>query len=99
MTNEEAIKVIKTSPLLSRCNGKSAFAEAVNTVIKSMETPKESPWVPCSKRLPEEGGYYLTTTIYQEVYCDYWNGDNFGRTEMVIAWKPLPEPWKGEQNG
>lgn len=55
-------------------------------------------WIPCSERLPEEGGYYLTTTMYQEVYCDYWNGDNFDRTEMVIAWMPLPEPWKGEQN-
>ena len=66
--------------------------------IKALPSAQpEQQWIPCSERLPEEGGYYLTTTMYQEVYCDYWNGDNYDRTEMVIAWMPLPEPWKGEQ--
>lgn len=50
-------------------------------------------WIPCSERLPEKDGYYLTTTMYRQVYRDYWNGDNFDRTEMVIAWMPLPEPY------
>lgn len=59
----------------------------------------EEDWIPVSKRLPEtdnssEGnGYYLTTTMNHEVYCDYWNGECFDRTETVIAWKPLPTPY------
>lgn len=60
--------------------------------------PSEQQWIPCSERLPDEKGYYLTTTMYQEVYCDYWNGECFNRTEMIIAWKSLPEPWKGKDN-
>lgn len=58
----------------------------------------ETKWIPVSERLPEKEGYYLTTTIFKEVYCDYWNGDNFDRTEMVISWMPLPDPWKGDND-
>ena len=54
----------------------------------------EPKWIPCSERLPEERGFYLTTTKDKAVYCDHWNEDNFDRTEMVIAWMPLPEPYK-----
>ena len=56
----------------------------------------EPQWIPVSERLPEERGFYLTTTKDKAVYCDYWNEDNFDRTEMVIAWMPLPEPYKTE---
>lgn len=56
----------------------------------------EMKWISVSERLPEKEGYYLTTTIFKEVYCDFWNGYNFDRTEMVISWMPLPEPWKGD---
>ena len=55
----------------------------------------EQRWIPCSERLPEERGFYLTTTKDKAVYCDYWNEDNFDRTEMVIAWMPLPEAYRG----
>ena len=57
----------------------------------------EQRWIPCSERLPEERGFYLTTTKDKAVYCDYWNEDNFDRTEMVIAWMPLPEPYREER--
>ena len=52
-------------------------------------------WIPISEMCPKENGYYLTTTIYKEVYCDHWTDDRFDRTETVIAWMPLPEPYKG----
>lgn len=55
-------------------------------------------WIPCSRKVPEEKGMYLTTTIDKGVYCDYWNGVNFDRTELVIAWKPLPEPYKEDDD-
>ena len=54
----------------------------------------EPQWIPCSERLPEKDGYYLTTTCYRQVYCDFWNEDHFDRTEAVIAWMPLPEPYE-----
>ena len=56
-------------------------------------------WIPCSRKVPEEKGMYLTTTIDKCVYCDYWNGVNFDRTELVIAWMPLPLPYEGDSGG
>lgn len=58
--------------------------------------PKTGHWIPVSERLPRDSGYYLTTTMYDKVYCDYWEGECFNRTEAVIAWMPLPEPYKAE---
>lgn len=57
---------------------------------------KSNKWIPISKEVPEESGYYLTTTMFNQVYCDYWNGVTFERSETVIAWMPLPLPWKAE---
>ena len=56
-------------------------------------------WIPCSRKVPEEKGMYLTTTIDKGVYCDFWNGVNFNRTELVIAWRSLPEPYEGDSDG
>lgn len=53
-------------------------------------------WIPVSERLPKKRGHYMTTTVYGEVYCDCWNGIAFERTEAVVAWMPLPEPYKGK---
>ena len=52
---------------------------------------------PLSDSRPIGKGLYLTTTIHHEVYCDYWNGESFDRTEAVIAWMPLPEPYEGKE--
>lgn len=70
-------------------------------------TPKaEQKWIPCEERLPEEGGDYLVTTKWEGSY----SGDTYIETNMavyrekleewdckdVIAWMPLPEPYKAE---
>ena len=75
-----------------RCAGYSMSIKIIKDIIN--EHPKVSEWIPCSEKLPEQKGYYLTTTMYSEVYYDYWDGDNFDRTESVIAWQPLPEAYK-----
>ncbi len=55
----------------------------------------ETRWIPMAKKPPEQVGYYLTSTEFDQVYCDFWNGERFDRTEPVLAWMELPEPWKG----
>lgn len=92
MTAKEAINILELhNPFLGT---DKKLTEAFDMAIKALTAQQ---WIPCSERLPDEKGYYLTTTMYQEVYCDYWNGECFNRTEMIIAWKSLPEPWKGER--
>ena len=63
----------------------------------------EPHWIPCAERLPEATGVYIVT-------CNIYNGDKvdgvtatwsyWRRNEWmmkdVLAWMPLPKPWKGE---
>ena len=71
----------------------------------------EPHWIPCSERLPEENGQYLITVRYkhvdeyEDVYAEHgdWcdgNWDMFcfghcGEVESILAWMPLPEPYRG----
>ena len=57
--------------------------------------PSAQRWIPCSERLPEKDGEYLTTT--EDGLCDvesYGDGEWF--YDDVVAWAPLPKPWKGD---
>lgn len=64
-------------------------------LVRKYEEPNK--WIPISKEVPEENGYYLTTTMFNQVYCDYWNGVAFDRSETVIAWMPKPAPYKSQE--
>ena len=79
----------------------------------------ESPWIPCSKRLPKEkdagilkklgtskrSEYVLATVEVKGermtvTACTYdgkwdWNMKYAFPDYKIIAWKPLPEPYKG----
>lgn len=68
--------------------------EAFRMAMEALSAESIQRWIPCSERLPKETGEYLTTTMYGDVFCDYWKSCNFNRTEMVIAWMPKPEPYK-----
>ena len=71
-------------------------------------TPSRPQWIPCSERLPEKGGDYLTTltdkdgnyvdvTEWQNIIGGRWIAplDECDYCEIgnVIAWMPLPEPY------
>lgn len=68
--------------------------------------PKQGEWIPCSERLPEEEGIYLVTaTNYifdtEEIAVGtcYFNTEyGFSNNRKILAWMPLPDPWKGADN-
>ena len=65
-------------------------------------------WIPCSERLPKKGEVVLITNGKDNVRCgqyrseyDVRGGVHYwwwkGKTvESVLAWMPLPDPYKGE---
>lgn len=84
------------------------------TAIEALP-PAQQRWIPCNERLPEEDGQYLITVKYvhvdgyDDIYAEHgeWTDGKWdmfcfghcGRVENIIAWMPLPEPWKeGEAN-
>ena len=74
-----------------------SFLDCINNIHgQSTFVLPEPKWIPVSKRLPKENGFYLTSTMYGEVYLDAWNGINWERSEEILAWQPLPEPYREE---
>lgn len=86
--------------------------DAVYRKLKAYEDAEEQgqqgKWIPVSERLPEKSGEYLTWVRYnneefmsiEEIDCEgilkKWNF-----TGEVLAWMPLPEPYREseEENG
>lgn len=78
----------------------------VNMVINGM--PSAQQWIPWnSGKLPEESGTYTVTAydgvIKRVTYAKYqkrlkrWELTGARAYWRVLAWMPLPEPYKGEQ--
>ena len=92
---------------------KYVFSSAINTVRGNLENfPTINQWISCSEKLPQKSGNYIVTerrysvddrkhegkyqTIVEEVR---FTGEKWERAKFfdIIAWMPLPEPWKGEE--
>ena len=67
----------------------------------------ELQWIPCSERLPDDGEVVLTQANFRyhakmavssRVDYNYWTG--WGTRDInVVAWQPLPEPYKEDKDG
>lgn len=66
-------------------------------------------WVPVIEGLPEEGKQVLVCDDFGEIYIaeyeTFSDGEWRWRESMeyrslygIVAWMPLPEPWKGEED-
>ena len=74
-------------------------------------TRKKEEWIPCSERLPENNGVYLVTIIFdidetesgrdvtKAYFCSQSKKWKYFSNDDVIAWMPLPEPYKAESEG
>lgn len=64
----------------------------------------EAEWIPCSEMLPMNRKYVLVTFEHSYGLMDHgitWYGElekKWNTSREVIAWMPLPEPYKGEQD-
>lgn len=96
---QEAIDAIYEHEFSNWCD-----KDEVSTILNdlpSADRPQE--WIPCSEREPKGQGYYICTckdgSKYKRATVVKWsNGWKLtgSRTYwVVVAWMPLPEPWKG----
>ena len=63
---------------------------------------RESDWIPCSERLPEDNTDVIVC-FYSGTVTEmrYWGNGIFQgiyehTTKVIVAWMPLPKPYKGE---
>lgn len=100
---EDKMRYMIVSP-----NGKHLVS--VEAVIEFVEAfPKEKDWIPCSEGLPEEDMSVIICTN-DGMVCEGQYTERYGYamrrgffaecgfiiSERVIAWQPLPEPYRGE---
>lgn len=67
----------------------------------------KSGWIPVGNGLPEKSGWYLvqlSVSIPHEDYADrvvvLYDGEEkvfMCYEKLIVAWQPLPEPYKGEE--
>lgn len=88
------------------CYWSGKFAYGLKNVIewKPIESNSENPngWISVSERLPEKEGLYLVSVKndherrYSKTCWFHSENDWFARQD-IIAWMPLPEPYKAEK--
>ena len=110
MSNQEALTEIKERILVTEYVDSSyvdcVSIEALRIAIKALEQ-SEQRWVPCSERLPEVGQDVLFSVqdLFVSEGCLREDGDlsqfrwqAIQKKEAVTAWRPMPDPWGGEQS-
>ena len=75
-------------------------------IVKEVAEEYNGGWIPCSERLPEDDSICIVTVEYpnNETVVDYgwfdrksvcwFVGTQEFRTSNILAWQPLPEPFK-----
>ena len=61
------------------------------------ENQSAQQWIPCSERLPDQNGKYLVVGRQKAINILKFDGGRWYGKWGVVAWMPLPEPHKGEE--
>ena len=92
-------------------SGKDEYGQGLNNqwhydVNALKNVPTAQRWIPCSERLPEKDGLYIVSVIndHNRIYsktCWYHGHEKWFARQDVIAWMPLPEPYRedGDNDG
>ena len=80
----------------------NVLVESKRTVISKV-ADSQMDWIPCSERLPEAGQGCLVCHRGAIGIDTFIGHDHPYKWNLYVrdydAWMPLPEPWKGEDNG
>lgn len=107
--NEEAIKKLEELCEYKGYNYTvitNKDVESLHMAIEILRNEKpKGEWIPVSEKLPERYKEVIvtdieTTNTYQSRYIGkgYWECDNGTLKNRIIAWMPLPKPYKEADN-
>ena len=74
--------------------------ETVDAIGMGIHALKETQWIPCSERLPENAmnviAQFSSGTVTELRYAGngIFQGIYEHTTKVIVAWMPLPEPYK-----
>ena len=58
--------------------------------------PSAQQWIPCSERLPDQNGKYLVVGRQKAINILKFDGGRWYGKWGVVAWMPLPSPYREE---
>ena len=89
--------------LLSHSDMELEFDKAVQMLLDCADEKINGEWIPVTERLPKKDGLYLVSVKNDNLRrysktCWYSDKNWFARHD-VVAWQPLPQPYKAESEG
>ncbi len=103
MTVEEALKILDTIPTIS---------EQVDALEMAIQALEQTRWIPVSERLPKDHKNVLIYLSLNQITIGLYNSHRLPfmnkpigwganaphdwSSDEVVAWMPLPEPYKAE---
>ena len=102
---EQGYQFLFLTLTIKNCSA-SDLPKTIDILLDLPSAQPEPRWIPCERELPAVGRSVLISVggIYTAEGCLRDDGDwtqfrwdSIQRKDMVGAWKPLPEPYKGEQ--
>ena len=112
--SETKMKIVIDNYFKSECNTDTSIRQAfekgfrigVQKGITFQTERKESDWTPSEIPPEEEGGYLVTDdaggvkTVQNDEFLHYEDGTPLWLySQNVTAWRPLPEPYRGDNDG
>ena len=92
------IEELKKSPWFNDDNyfaiRKDALSCVVDLCIK--KAPSAQQWITCSERLPDQNGTYLVIGRQKAINILKFDGGRWYGKWGVVAWMPLPSPYREE---
>ena len=114
MTPEQAIRILDSETSLVAIEELKYYAgfnrdKVIEQIQEAMdmgaEALRETMWIPCSERLPEDDKPVLVSFAWEEVDIGWYKGGDWCSDFRmhdpdygVIAWMPLPEPYKESED-
>ena len=101
--NDNDLMIVEALPSLYPM--KEFEEEALKRVIGCAKKEYNNGWIPCSERLPEKDMWCLATfesgnvDKIQYLVTNNWGWNGMRGDNKVIAWMPLPAPYKENENG
>lgn len=98
--------------IIPNCGEREYKTVEFTDVVEILEKQLDNGWVAVSERLPNKAGLYLVSnnmSIVQKLDIDDYHNETeimyfslkhkkFNTNSIVIAWQPLPEPYKEENH-
>ena len=107
ITMDEVIQILKNDIELSKMNVLFCHNNeyGIGALQMAVETLEQTRWVPVSERLPEDKQQILISIAWDNKVYEVRQGDidsinyfkHFKRITS-IAWMPLPDPYRGEED-